>query len=67
MINGTSVMTGIAANCIYNSQVLLSLALAAHALYLIRIATPYAAYPNTSAQLLRVCPRFAGKSKSRSI
>ncbi len=34
MINGTSVMTGIAANCVYNSQLLLSLALAAHALYI---------------------------------
>lgn len=34
MINGTSVMTGIAANCVYNSQTLITLALGVHALYL---------------------------------
>jgi phenylalanine ammonia-lyase len=32
MINGTSVMSGIAANCVYDSQILLALAMAAHAL-----------------------------------
>jgi phenylalanine ammonia-lyase len=32
MINGTAVMTGIAANCAYDSAVLLSLAMGAHAL-----------------------------------
>lgn len=32
MINGTSVMTGIAANCIYNARLLLALAMGAHAL-----------------------------------
>ena len=32
MINGTSVMSGIAANCVYDSQILLALAVAAHAL-----------------------------------
>jgi phenylalanine ammonia-lyase len=31
MVNGTSVMTGIAANCVYDAQVLLKLALGAHA------------------------------------
>jgi len=34
MINGTSVMTGVAANCVHNTQVLLSLAMGAHALYI---------------------------------
>ena len=33
MINGTSVMSGIAANCIYDAQILLSLALGSHALF----------------------------------
>jgi phenylalanine ammonia-lyase len=32
MINGTSVMSGIAANCVYDSQILLALTVAAHAL-----------------------------------
>jgi phenylalanine ammonia-lyase len=32
MINGTSVMTGIAANCLYDARLLFSLAMAAHAL-----------------------------------
>ncbi|NER30971.1 MAG: aromatic amino acid lyase [Symploca sp. SIO1C4] len=32
MINGTSVMTGIAANCVYDAKVLLTLTMAAHAL-----------------------------------
>lgn len=32
MMNGTSVMTGIAANCVYDTQVLLALAMGAHAL-----------------------------------
>ncbi|WP_017317764.1 HAL/PAL/TAL family ammonia-lyase [Mastigocladopsis repens] len=32
MMNGTSVMTGIAANCVYDTRVLLALALGAHAL-----------------------------------
>jgi phenylalanine ammonia-lyase len=32
MVNGTAVMTGIAANCIYDAHVLLALALGAHAL-----------------------------------
>jgi len=32
MINGTAVMSGIAANCVYDSQILLALAVAAHAL-----------------------------------
>jgi len=32
MMNGTSVMTGIAANCVYDARVLLSLAMGAHAL-----------------------------------
>jgi phenylalanine ammonia-lyase len=31
MINGTSVMTGIAANCVYDAQLLLALAMVAHA------------------------------------
>ena len=34
MINGTSFMTGIAANCIYHSQILLGLTLAVHALFI---------------------------------
>jgi phenylalanine ammonia-lyase len=34
MANGTSVMTGIAANCIYQAQVLLALALGSHALFI---------------------------------
>ncbi len=34
MMNGTSVMTGIAANCVYNTNILLALALGAHALAL---------------------------------
>lgn len=34
MINGTSVMTGIAANCIRNAQTLLALSLGAHALFI---------------------------------
>ena len=34
MINGTSVMSAIAANCIYDAQILLSLALGAHALFI---------------------------------
>lgn len=34
LINGTSVMTGIAANCVYDAQVLFALTLGAHALYL---------------------------------
>lgn len=33
IMNGTAVMTGIAANCVHDAQVLLSLSLAAHALY----------------------------------
>ena len=32
MMNGTSVMTGIAANCVYDTKILLALALGAHAL-----------------------------------
>jgi phenylalanine ammonia-lyase len=32
MINGTSVMAGVAANCVYDAQVLLALAMGAHAL-----------------------------------
>ncbi|MBW4594118.1 MAG: aromatic amino acid ammonia-lyase [Brasilonema angustatum HA4187-MV1] len=32
MTNGTSVMTGIAANCVYDTKILLSLAMGAHAL-----------------------------------
>jgi phenylalanine ammonia-lyase len=32
MMNGTSVMTGIAANCVYDTKVLLALAMGAHAL-----------------------------------
>ncbi|MEC4812416.1 MAG: aromatic amino acid ammonia-lyase [Scytonema sp. PMC 1069.18] len=32
MVNGTSVMTGIAANCVYNTRVLLSVAMGVHAL-----------------------------------
>jgi phenylalanine ammonia-lyase len=32
MVNGTSMMTGIAANCVYDTQVLLALGLGAHAL-----------------------------------
>lgn len=32
MINGTAVMTGIAANCVYDAQALMGLAMAAHAL-----------------------------------
>lgn len=32
MMNGTSVMTGIAANCVYDARVLLALAMGAHAL-----------------------------------
>jgi len=32
MVNGTAMMTGIAANCVYDAQVLLALALGAHAL-----------------------------------
>lgn len=32
MINGTSVMSGIAANCVYDTQILLALAVASHAL-----------------------------------
>lgn len=32
MMNGTSVMTGIAANCVYDAQVLLALTIGAHAL-----------------------------------
>lgn len=32
MMNGTSVMTGIAANCVYDTKILLSLAMGAHAL-----------------------------------
>jgi len=32
MVNGTSVMTGIAANCVYDTQLLLALAMGAHAL-----------------------------------
>ncbi|HXV97672.1 MAG TPA: aromatic amino acid ammonia-lyase, partial [Anaerolineae bacterium] len=32
MINGTSVMTGIAANCVHNAQILLALAMGMHAL-----------------------------------
>ena len=32
MVNGTSMMTGIAANCVYDARVLLGLALGAHAL-----------------------------------
>ncbi|WP_414588596.1 HAL/PAL/TAL family ammonia-lyase [Scytonema sp. PCC 10023] len=32
MMNGTSVMTGIAANCVYDAQVLLALTMGAHAL-----------------------------------
>lgn len=34
MINGTAVMTGIAANCVYDAAILLALALGAHALAL---------------------------------
>ena len=34
MINGTSVMTGIAANCVYDGQQLLALSLAAHGLFI---------------------------------
>jgi phenylalanine ammonia-lyase len=34
MMNGTSVMTGIAANCVYNTKILLALAMGAHALAL---------------------------------
>lgn len=34
MINGTSVMTGIAANCVYDAGILFSLAMGAHALYI---------------------------------
>lgn len=34
MINGTSVMSGIAANCMYDAQILLALALGAHALFI---------------------------------
>lgn len=34
LINGTSVMTGIAANCVYDARILLALALGAHALAL---------------------------------
>jgi phenylalanine ammonia-lyase len=34
MVNGTSVMTGIAANCLYEARQLIALALACHALYL---------------------------------
>lgn len=34
MVNGTSVMTAIAANCVYDARVLLALALGAHALML---------------------------------
>lgn len=32
MMNGTSVMTGIAANCVYDAKILLALAMSAHAL-----------------------------------
>ncbi|WP_332991502.1 HAL/PAL/TAL family ammonia-lyase [Scytonema sp. PRP1] len=32
MMNGTSVMTGIAANCVYNTKILLALSVGAHAL-----------------------------------
>jgi phenylalanine ammonia-lyase len=32
MMNGTSVMTGIAANCVYDARILLALSMAAHAL-----------------------------------
>src|SRR5262249_32941028 len=32
LVNGSSVMTGIAANCVYDARILLSLALGAHAL-----------------------------------
>ena len=32
MLNGTSVMTGIAANCVYDAQLLLALAMGTHAL-----------------------------------
>ncbi len=34
MMNGTAVMTGIAANCVYDAQILLALSLGAHALAL---------------------------------
>jgi phenylalanine ammonia-lyase len=34
MMNGTSVMTGIAANCVYDSRILLALTMGAHALIL---------------------------------
>ena len=34
MINGTCVMTGIAAQCVYDAQVLLSLAMGAHSLFI---------------------------------
>ena len=34
MINGTSVMTGIAANCVYDARILLKLAMGAHALFI---------------------------------
>lgn len=34
MMNGTSVMTGIAANCVYDTRILLALAMGAHALVL---------------------------------
>ncbi|MBF0099524.1 MAG: aromatic amino acid lyase [Desulfobacterales bacterium] len=34
IINGTSVMTGIAANCIYDARIVCSIAMAAHALFL---------------------------------
>jgi len=51
MVNGTSVMTGIAANCLYDARILLGLSLGAHALFLQGLAgTDESFHPFVHAQ-----------------